>query len=108
MNKKRYYYENKTEPVSANLFYKYLKRNFHLTSGEGSDPKVVAELILSQINKELNNNYIYRLDTNLKKTDEIALFNHIFSAYLTFKDIKDLSKNIDMISSKLNFPKNKI
>jgi ubiquitin C-terminal hydrolase len=101
LNKKRYYYENKTEPVSANLFYKCLKRNFHLTSGEGSDPKVVAELILSQINKELNNNYIYRLDTNLKKTDEIALFNHIFSAY--FK-----TQNSTVVSSFFYWIKEKV
>ena len=81
LNKKRYYYENQTNPVSAILFYNCLKKNFHLSSGEGSDPKIVIELILSRINKELNNNWIYSLDRNIKKTDEIALFNHIFNAY---------------------------
>lgn len=81
LNKKRYYYENRTYPVSADLFYNCLKKNFLITSGEGSDPKIVAELILSEINKELNSNYIYSLDRNIKKTDEMASFNHIFNAY---------------------------
>ena len=81
LNKKRYYYENQTHPVSAELFYKCLTKNFFLLSGEGSDPKVVVELILSKINKELNNNFIYRLDRKIKKTDEKALFNDIFNAY---------------------------
>ena len=81
LNKKRYYYENKTDPVSADSFYKCLKKNFHLSSGEGSDPKIVVELILSQMNKELNNNFVYKSDKSIKKTDENALFNHIFKAY---------------------------
>lgn len=101
LSKKRYYYENKTDPVSANLFYKCLKKHFNLTSGEGSDPKIVAELILSQMNKELNNNFIYRLDSNIKKTDEIALFNHIFNAYFE-------TQNLTVVSSFFYWIKEKV
>ena len=80
-NKTRYYYNNQTFPVSANLFYNCLRKKFDLSSGEGSDPKIVVELILTNINKELNSNFIYRSDKNIKKNDENALFNHIFNAY---------------------------
>ena len=101
MNKKRYYNENQTNPVSANLFYKCLKKFFHLTPGEGSDPKIVIELILSKINKELNSNFIYSLDRNIKKTDEIALFSHIYNAY--FK-----STNLTIVSSFFYWIKEKV
>lgn len=100
-NKTRYYYENQTYPVSANQFYSCLIKNFHLSQGEGSDPKIVAELILSKIDKELNNNFIYRSDKNIKKDDEIALFNHIFNSY--FK-----SQNLTVVSSFFYWIKEKI
>ena len=100
LSKKRYYYENKTVPISANLFYKCLKKNFLLTSGEGSDPKIVAELILSQMNKELNNDFIYRLDKNIKKTDEIALFNHIFNSYFKTENLTVVSSYFYWIKEK--------
>ena len=87
LNTKRYYFENQTNPVSADLFYSCLKRNFLVSPGEGSDPKIVVELILSKINKELNNNFIYRIDRNIKKSDEIGLFNHIFNAYFSAKTV---------------------
>ena len=46
LSTKRYYYENRTGPVSADLFYKCIKNNYHITYGEGSDPKFIAKLIL--------------------------------------------------------------
>ena len=46
LSTKRYYYENRTGPVSADLFYKCIKNNYHITYGEGSVPKFIAKLIL--------------------------------------------------------------
>ena len=100
-NKIRYYYENQTNPVSANSFYNCLRKNFSLTSGEGSDPKIVAEIILSKINKELNSNFIYSLDRNIKKNDEIALFNHIYNAYFN-------TQNSTVVSSYFYWIKEKV
>ena len=101
LSKKRYYYENKTVPISANLFYKCVKKNFLIVSGEGSDPKIVAELILSQMNKELNNDFIYRLDKNIKKTDEIALFKHIFNSYFKTENLTVVSSYFYWIREKV-------
>ena len=100
-NKINYYYENKTEPVSAKSFYNCLRKNFLLSSGEGSDPKIVIELILSQINKELNNNFIYRLDKNIKKNDEKALFNDIFEAYFREPNLTVVSSYFYWINEKV-------
>ena len=100
-NKKRYYYDNKTEPVSAISFYNVLRKYFQLSTGSGSDPKIVVELILSKINKELNNNFIYRLDRNIKKNDEIALFNHIFNAYFKTQNLTIISSYFYWIREKI-------
>ena len=102
LNKKRYYYENQTDPVSADLFYNCLRKNFFLSSGTGSDPKIVMELILSKINKERNSNFIYSLDRNIKKTDEIALFNHIFNAYFRKENLTVVSSFFYWIKEKVN------
>ena len=101
LSTKRYYYENITEPVSADLFYKCIKNNYHITYGEGSDPKIIAELILSEMNKELNNNFIYRIDKNIKKTDEIALFKHIYNAYFKSENLTVVSSNFYWIKEKV-------
>ena len=100
-NKTRYYYDNQTFPTSANLFYNCLRKNFDISSGEGSDPKIVAELILTNIHKELNNNFIYRKDGNIKKSDENALFNHIFNAYFQAQNSTIISNFFYWIKEKV-------
>jgi len=53
------------------------------------------------MNKELNNNFIDRIDKNIKKTDEIALFKHIYNAYFNSENLTVVSSNFYLIKDKV-------
>ena len=53
----------------------------------GSDPKIVAEMILSTMNKEIDSNFKYIRDKDIPKNNETLLFNHIFNYYQNNKTV---------------------
>ena len=45
--------ENETTPTSASDFFNYILNNYARAYSHGSDPKIVAELILSKMANEI-------------------------------------------------------
>ena len=88
-NFKVIYYSNETNPTSAEEFYSFiLKNNLNSVKKGGSDPKIVAEMILSDMNKEIS------------KNNETLLFNHIFNYYQNNKTI--ISENFYWIKERVS------
>ena len=86
MNKSSYYGYN-TSPISAKEFYKYIFNNFPKAFDGGSDPKIVAEVILSQMKKEITRNFKYITSYNISKIDEVLYFKDIYKFYKSNKNI---------------------
>ena len=98
---KEYYYKNETNPASAKELYMYIIKNYYnALYKNGSDPKVVAEMILSTMNKEIDPNFKYIRDNEIPKSDEVLLFNHIFDYYEKNKTV--ISSNFYWIKEKIN------
>ena len=96
-----YFYEEENKVTSAPDFYNYILSNFpNLINNGGSDPKVVAEMILSTMNKEIDPNFKYIRDNEIPKSDEVLLFNHIFDYYEKNKTV--ISSNFYWIKEKIN------
>ena len=66
----------------------------------GSDPKIVAEMILSTMNKEINPNFKYVRNKEIPKSNEILLFEHIFNYYENNKTI--ISSNFYWIKERIS------
>ena len=99
-NNKSNYYKNETVPVSAKEFYLYIIKNYsNEIRKNGSDPKIVAEIILSTMNKEIDSNFKYIRDKEIPKNDETLLFNHIFNYYENNKTV--VSSNFYWIKEKV-------
>ena len=80
------WYSNETNPTLALQLYSYIQKNYSNPSYEGgSDPKVVAEMILSTMNKKIDSNFKYILDIEILKDNETLLFNPIFNYYQIIK-----------------------
>ena len=98
---KAFYYQNETNPASAKELYKYILNNYsNVLYNKGSDPKIVAEMILSTMNKEIDSNFKYIRDNKIPKNDETLLFNHIYNYYEDNKTI--VSSNFYWIKEKIN------
>ena len=82
------YYENETISTSAQEFYTYILNNFPRAYQNGSDPKMVAEIILLKMENELYPDLKYIPSINIPKTNEIQLFKDIYGFY------QSLNKNI--------------
>ena len=107
--KKRKFKENKdiyhyieTNPASAEKLYSYILENYSnlLLFKGGSDPKIVAEMILSTMNKEINSNFKYIRSREIPKDNENLLFNHIFNYYQNNKTI--ISSNFYWIKERVS------
>ena len=99
-NNKSNYYKNETVPVSAKGLYLYIIKNYsNEIRKNGSDPKIVAEIILSTMNKEIDSNFKYIRDKEIPKNDETLLFNHIFNYYENNKTV--VSSNFYWIKEKV-------
>jgi len=99
-NNKSNYYKNETVPVSAKELYLYIIKNYsNEIRKNGSDPKIVAEIILSTMNKEIDSNFKYIRDKEIPKNDETLLFNHIFNYYENNKTV--VSSNFYWIKEKI-------
>ena len=99
-NNKSNYYKNDTVPVSAKELYLYIIKNYsNEIRKNGSDPKIVAEIILSTMNKEIDSNFKYIRDKEIPKNDETLLFNHIFNYYENNKTV--VSSNFYWIKEKI-------
>ena len=100
-NNKNYNFRTGTNPASAKELYTYIIKNY---SNElykiGSDPKIVEELILATMNKEIDPNFKYIRDNKISKNDEILLFNHIFNYYEKNKNF--IASNFYWIKEKIN------
>ena len=82
------YCRNETNPASAKELYLYILKNYsNLTHKNGSDPKIVAEMILSAMNREIDSNFKYIRDKEIPKSNEALLFNHIFNYYKNNKTV---------------------
>ena len=82
-------YSNETNPASARELYSYILKNYSnfAYKKNGSDPKIVAEMILSTMNKEIDSNFKYIRDKDIPKNNETLLFNHIFNYYQNNKTV---------------------
>ena len=97
---KKIIYKNETIPASANELYIYILNNYtNELYKNGNDPKVVAEMILSTMNKEIDSNFKYVRDKEIPKNDETLLFNHIFNYYENNKTV--ISSNFYWIKEKV-------
>lgn len=96
------YYNIETNPTTAEKLYSYILKNYSnlLLHKGGSDPKIVAEMILSTMNKEINSNFKYIRDKEIPKSNENLLFNHIFNYYQNNKTI--ISSNFYWIKERIS------
>ena len=100
-NNKVIYYTNDTNPISAIELYSYILNNYsNLSNNNGNDPKIVAEMILSTMNKEIDSNFRYIRDRKISKNDEALLFAHIFNYYKNNKTI--ISSNFYWIKERVS------
>ena len=100
-NCKVIFYKNETNPASAFHLYSYIIKNYsNLLYEGGSDPKIVAEMILSTMNKEINSNFKYIRDKEIPKDNEASLFNHIFNYYQNNKTV--VSSNFYWIKERIS------
>ena len=100
-NSKAIYYQNETNPASAKELFIYIISNYsNILYKNGSDPKIVAEMILSTMNKEIDSNFKYIRENKIPKNDETLLFNHIFNYYENNKTV--VSSNFYWIKEKIN------
>jgi ubiquitin C-terminal hydrolase len=96
----KYYLEIKNNVTSAPEFYNYILSKIpNVVKNGGSDPKIVAEIILSTMNKEIDSNFKYIRDKEIPKNDETLLFNHIFNYYENNKTV--VSSNFYWIKEKV-------
>ena len=90
----------KNNVTSSPEFYNYILSKFpNIIRDGGNDPKVVAEMILSTMNKEIDSNFKYVRDKEIPKNDETLLFNHIFNYYENNKTV--ISSNFYWIKEKV-------
>jgi hypothetical protein len=80
------YFENETNPTSACDFFNYILTNYANAYNHGSDPKIVAELILSKMANEIGPEIIYNPPKNIRKTDEISFFLDIYNYFDSLKE----------------------
>ena len=79
--------QNKAVYYSGNNKYYILSKFPNTVNNGGSDPKIVAEMILSTMNKEIDSNFKYIRDKEIPKSNETLLFNHIFNYYKNNKTV---------------------
>lgn len=80
------YDETETNPTSADDLFSYIMNNYSRAYNHGSDPKLVAELILSKMANEIDPEFKYIPSKNISKTDELPLFLDIKTFYDKRKD----------------------
>lgn len=87
IDEKSYYTYNETEtnPTSADNLFSYIMNNYSRAYHHGSDPKLVAELILSKMANEIGPEFKYIPSKNISKTDELPLFSDIYQFYNSIK-----------------------
>ena len=95
------YSNGKNKITSASEFYNYILSKFpKLINNGGSDPKIVAEMILSLMNKEIDSNFKYIRNKEIPKNNETLLFNHIFNYYDSNKTV--VSSNFYWIKERIS------
>lgn len=79
------YNETETNPTSADNLFSYIINNYSRAYHHGSDPKLVAELILSKMANEIGPEFKYIPSKDISKTDELPLFLDIYKFYNSIK-----------------------
>ena len=94
------HFNSETIPTSAEELYSYIIKNNSNSYLTGSDPKIVAEMILSTMNKEIDSNFKYIRDKKIPKNEENLLFEHIFNYYENKKTV--VSSNFYWIKERIS------